>query len=152
MPAAVSAVSALAGARNVYCFGAGVPRSVMAVSRFTIAMSADRNTGAIPLRTVAGFAASATPIGPSKCTSPPNANVTGPSARVVVVVAGGAVVVVARADVVVVARDAPELRLLDELHAAAAATSAAPTTAPRRARLIGHVRAARSLTVARSDD
>src|SRR3954454_10105138 len=96
MPASVSALSALAGARKVYCLGAGVPRSVIAVSRFTIAMSYQRSTGAIPLSTVAGFALSAVRSGPSKCTSPPKASVTGASARVVVVAGARVEVVVDR--------------------------------------------------------
>src|SRR5215472_15439099 len=94
MPAASSAVNALGDARNVYTLASGVPRSVIAVSRFTIAMSARRSTGAIGANIVSGFAASLARSGPSKCTSPANASVTLPRAgfgRVVVVVDEGRV-------------------------------------------------------------
>ena len=107
MPAASSAVSALGGARKRYTFLSGVPRCVMAVSRFTIAMSALRKTGAIGANIVSGLAASLARSGPSKCTSPPKANVTAPRVgfgRVVVVVVEGrgarVVVDVTGADVV----------------------------------------------------
>src|SRR5215218_10166035 len=99
-PASLRAVRAAGGARKVKSLGAGVPRSVMAVSRLTTARSARRRTPAMGPKVVAGLVASRDPIAPSKWTSPPKAMVTGspvgslvPPAvgrRVVVVAAGAA--------------------------------------------------------------
>ena len=91
MPPAASAVSADAGARNVNSFGAGVPRSVIAVSRLPTVRSAapstrrDRREHASP-----GPRASLSRSTPSKWMSPAKANVTGcplPRRPIVVVVA-----------------------------------------------------------------
>ena len=106
-------------------FGSGVPRCVIAVSRLTIAMSARERTGAIGASTPAGFAANRAASGPSKWTSPPNANVTAPFGVVVVVVGttvegGGATVVGTGA----CARG-------DELEHAPAAIASSATTARR---------------------
>ena len=76
-PASLRAVRAGGGARKVKSLGAGVPRSVIAVSRLTTARSARRSTPAIGPRVVAGLAASRDSIAPSKWTSPPKARVTG---------------------------------------------------------------------------
>ena len=76
-PPASSAANALEGARNVNSFGAGEPRSVTAVSRFTTAMSARRSVDPIAPSTVDGDDASRSRIGLSKWMSPPKANVTG---------------------------------------------------------------------------
>src|SRR5690242_20079445 len=101
-PAARNACSPATGARNAYCFGAGVPRSVTAVSRFTTATSALDSTGAIGPSSDPGAATARDRNEPSKWTSPPNASVTGASGgRVVVVVLddgarSAAVVAVAR--------------------------------------------------------
>src|SRR5215216_714118 len=95
-PAALRAVRADGGARKVKSLGAGVPRSVMAVSRLTTARSARRRTLAMGPR-VAGLAASRDPIAPSKWTSPPKARVTGSPVGSRVAPARGAAVVVGRA-------------------------------------------------------
>ena len=76
MPADLSAVNAVAGARNTYCFFAGVPLVVIAVSRLTMARSAWLRTVAIGPTAVAGSAARRLASSPMKCTSPPNASVT----------------------------------------------------------------------------
>ena len=60
----------------MYDFGTGLPRSVIAVSRFTIATSAWASSGAIGLNIPAGFESSCDRMPPSKCTSPPKAKVT----------------------------------------------------------------------------
>ena len=73
-------MNADAGARKLYSFGCGDPRSVIAVSRFTIARSADCSTGAIGASTPDGLAASFDRSTPSKWTSPANASTTGPRA------------------------------------------------------------------------
>src|SRR5512132_1529515 len=100
-PASLRAVRAEGGARKVKSLGAGVPRSVMAVSRLTTARSARRSTPAIGPKVVAGLAARRAAIAPSKWTSPPKARVTGSPvgslvwpARWAEVVAGRAVVAV----------------------------------------------------------
>src|SRR5829696_1418585 len=111
-PAALRAVRAVGGARKLKSLAAGVPRSVMAVSRFTTARSARRRTLAIGPKVVAGSAASRDSMAPSKWKSTPKARVTGSpvgslgsEARLGAVVVGGAVVAVdlAAARVVVVA-------------------------------------------------
>src|SRR5919107_1956905 len=56
-PADLRAVRADGGARKGKSLGAGVPRSVMAVSRFTTARSARPSTPATGPKVVAGFAA-----------------------------------------------------------------------------------------------
>src|SRR4029453_7041596 len=112
-PAALRAVRAVGGARKVKSLAAGVPRSVMAVSRFTTARSARRRTLAIGPKVVAGSADRRDSMAPSKWTSPPKARVTGSpvgslgsEARLAAAVAGRPVVAVdlAAARVVV---DAP---------------------------------------------
>jgi len=75
-PAARRASSATAGVRKLYFFGTGVPRSVIAVSRLTIARSAALSVGAIGARTAAGSFSSFDRRWPSNITSPPNASVT----------------------------------------------------------------------------
>src|SRR5215217_1743110 len=96
-PASLRAVRADGGARKVKSLGAGVPRSVMAVSRLTTARSARRRTSATGPRAVAGSAASRDPMAPSKWTSPPKAMVTGSPVGSRVAPARGAAVVVGRA-------------------------------------------------------
>ena len=76
-PPASSAAKAVAGARNVYALDWGVPRFVIAVSRFTTVRSASPRTGRMERRTWRGSASSSWRIGLSKCTSPANASVTG---------------------------------------------------------------------------
>ena len=76
-PAARIASSAVAGALKFHSFGIGVAASVIAVSRFTMAMSAADRTGAIPASRAFGSASSFSRMWVSKCTSPPNAKVTG---------------------------------------------------------------------------
>src|SRR5689334_11744258 len=74
-PAALTASKADAGARKWNCFGSGRPRSVTAVSRLTIAMSADDSVEAIGPNAVAGLV-SRFAVRSVKCTSPANARVT----------------------------------------------------------------------------
>ena len=74
-PAALSAVNAAAGARNVNCFGSAAPPSVIAVSRLTMARSARDSTVPTGPSVVAGSAASRSETRPSKCTSPAKARV-----------------------------------------------------------------------------
>src|SRR5690606_10575143 len=69
-PAALRAVKAVGGARNVNCLGAGVPPVVIAVSRLRAVMSALRSTAAMGPRAVRGFRSSRARSTPSKCTSP----------------------------------------------------------------------------------
>src|SRR6266536_594954 len=75
-PAPLSARNAVGEARKVKSLLCGVPRVVIAVSRFTIARSARRSTAATGPKAVAGSRASRPPMTPSKWTSPPNARVT----------------------------------------------------------------------------
>src|SRR5256885_12364687 len=77
MPASRRAVSAVAGVRKWKSLGAGSPRVVIAVSRFTIARSACRRAGAAGPNAVAGSANSAA-VRSVKCTSPANAKVNSP--------------------------------------------------------------------------
>ena len=70
-------------------FAVGVPPFVTAVSRFTTAMSALRNVGAIGESACVASPASRCSSGPSKCTSPPKARTTG-SPRVVEPLCAGA--------------------------------------------------------------
>src|SRR3954462_9212956 len=77
-PAARTASKAATGARKWYCLGSSVPRSVIAVSRLTIAKSADDRTVAIGPNAVAGLVSSGA-VRPVKCTSPANASVHGPA-------------------------------------------------------------------------
>src|SRR5262245_40202379 len=97
-PADASAANARAGARNVNSFDAGVPRSVIAVSRLTTARSAADRIGAIGASIPVGLVSSCARNIFSKCTSPPNAIVTGwplprrPRGAVVVVVDGAVLV------------------------------------------------------------
>src|SRR4051812_25648996 len=146
-PPDASAVNADAGARNVNSLGWGVPRSVIAVSRLTIAMSADSRTGAIGASTVAGFAASKLRKAPSKCTSLPNASTTGRRFTVVVVtgrVVGEDVGTLATGALAggQPARDSARPAECPDEQAAAstivsARTTRAATTGPRTAAVIG---------------
>src|SRR3954466_3660605 len=79
-PAARTASKAVTGARKWYCLGSSVPRSVIAVSRLTIAKSADDRTAEIGPNAVAGFASSGA-VRPVKWTSPAKASVSGPAGR-----------------------------------------------------------------------
>src|SRR5215217_3907 len=100
-PASLRAVRADGGARKVKSLGAGLPRSVMAVSRLTTARSARRSTLATGPKVVAGLAARRLAIAPSKWTSPPKARVTGSPVGSLGSPARGAAVVVGRAVVAV---------------------------------------------------
>ncbi|MDQ1519120.1 MAG: hypothetical protein QOI55_193, partial [Actinomycetota bacterium] len=131
--------------------GAAVPRSVIAVSRFTNAKSADDNTGAIGARTPAGFASSCDRSPPWKCTSPPNAIVTAwplprrPRAAVVVVgiavvVGRGRLVLVAAAEAAEAGCDEASSRVETATAAAAAALSeASAATANQRTRVTARI-------------
>src|SRR5690242_4511474 len=73
-PAWRRTVTACGGARKVNSFGWGVPRAVMAVSRFSTARSAELSTPkALPRRPDSAAADE-----PSKCTSPANASTADP--------------------------------------------------------------------------
>src|SRR3954451_3460125 len=69
IPAVRSAFIALAGARKVYFLGPGVPRVVIAVSRFTTARSAAFSLAVAEPKSPP----SAPPEAPAKCTSPAKA-------------------------------------------------------------------------------
>ena len=76
---ALNAVSAAGGAWKTNCFGCGSVQApeISADSKFVIEMSAPFISVAMsPPSAVRGSSASRTAIGPSKCTSPPNARVT----------------------------------------------------------------------------
>src|SRR4051812_16556739 len=70
-PADFRALKAPSAARKVYCLGAGVPRRVTAVSRFTTARSAFARTLPAGPQVCVRARADA----PSKCTSPAKASV-----------------------------------------------------------------------------
>src|SRR6266536_695565 len=89
MPASRRAVSAVPGVRKWKSLGAGSPRVVIAVSRFTMARSARRSPGAAGPNAVAGCASRAA-VRSVKCTSPANANVNSPDGRAGVEEAGWA--------------------------------------------------------------
>src|SRR5436305_13657591 len=76
-PAARTASKAVTGARKWNCFGSGVPRSVIAVSRLTMVKSASDRVAAIGPNAVAGCASSPD-VRPVKWTSPAKARVSGP--------------------------------------------------------------------------
>src|SRR5882762_1742396 len=80
MPAPRSAVSAEAGVRKWKSLGAGSPRVVIAVSRFTMARSAPRRPAVAAPNAVAGWVSSDA-VRSMKCTSPANANVNSPDGR-----------------------------------------------------------------------
>jgi hypothetical protein len=79
-PAAARAENAVIGARKWYCFGWGVPRSVIAVSRLTMVRSAACSTGLIGPNAVVGWFSSGA-VRPVKWTSPAKASVSGPDAE-----------------------------------------------------------------------
>src|ERR1022692_1661663 len=71
---------AVFGAANTNCLGcgSGQPAATSADSKLVIEMSApDSSLAMLPSSAVTGSAASRAASGPSKCTSPPNASVTG---------------------------------------------------------------------------
>jgi hypothetical protein len=95
-PEADKALSAAGVARKWYVFGAGVPRLVIAVSRFTIDRSAEPRYGRTEDNEDRGdFSSAAT--WSAKCTSPPKATVIG----------CGSADLVARADVTAPADGVP---------------------------------------------
>src|SRR4051812_40329543 len=81
MPAALSAVNALGGARNVNSFAAAEPPVVIAVSRFTIVRSALRSTAAAGPNTVFGSAERRAPTRSMKWTSPAKDMVNSPGGK-----------------------------------------------------------------------
>src|SRR6266700_1089098 len=77
--ASLNAVIAVGGAWKTNCLGCGSVHApeIRADSKFVIDRSAPASSVEIPSRAVAGSAESVVASGPSKCTSPPNASVTG---------------------------------------------------------------------------
>jgi hypothetical protein len=80
MPAARSASNAVGFVRKWNCLGCGAPRSVTAVSRFSVVTSAALSSGVIDGPNAVAGSASSFAVRSMKCTSPANSSVMSPAA------------------------------------------------------------------------